>query len=158
MTVYDFEATSMDGAPTPLSAFRGRALLIVNLASKCGFTPQYEELQALHEAYSGRGFEVLGFPCNQFGGQEPGGPDEIRAFSRERYGVSFPMFARIEVNGPDAHPLYDYLKRSRPGLLGQKRIMWYFTKFLIDREGRPVRRYGPSTPPDRIGPAIEELL
>jgi glutathione peroxidase len=158
MNVYDFEAVGLKGEPTPLSTFRGRALLIVNTASKCGFTPQYEGLQALHAAYADREFEVLGFPCNQFGAQEPGEADDIEAFCQTNYGVDFPMFAKTDVNGPDAHPLYDYLKRRRPGLLGSRRIKWNFTKFLTDREGRPVRRFGPSTPPDRIRPAIEELL
>ena len=158
MNAYDFEATSLGGDPLPLSKFRGQALVIVNVASKCGFTPQYEGLQALHEAYSAKGFEVLGFPCNQFGSQEPGEADEIQAFCQANYGVSFPMFAKTDVNGPDAPPLYDYLKRARPGFLGSRRIKWNFTKFLTDREGRPVRRFRPSTPPDRLRPAIEELL
>ena len=158
MSVYDFEAISLKGDQAPLSDYRGKALLIVNTASKCGFTPQYGGLQALHAAYADRGFEVLGFPCNQFGAQEPGEAEEIGAFCQANYGVDFPMFAKTCVNGPDAHPLYDYLKRVKPGVLGLRRIMWNFTKFLTDREGRPVRRFGPSTPPDRIGPAIEELL
>ena len=157
-SVYDFEAASLEGRATPLADFRGKALLIVNVASKCGFTPQYVGLQGLHEAYAGRGFEVLGFPCNQFGAQEPGGAEEIRTFCQTTYGVGFPMFAKVEVNGPDAHPLYEYLKRARPGALGSRRIKWNFTKFLVDRAGRPVRRFGPTTPPDRSGPAIEELL
>ena len=157
-SVYDFEAAALEGPPTPLSAFRGKALLIVNVASKCGFTPQYQGLQALHETYVGRDFEVLGFPCNQFGAQEPGGAEEIRSFCQANFGVSFPMFAKVEVNGPGAHPLYEYLKRARPGALGSRRIKWNFTKFLTDREGRPVRRFGPTTTPDQIGPAIEELL
>ena len=158
MNVYDFEADSLSGEPRSLSDFRDQALLIVNVASQCGFTPQYEGLQALHAGYAARGFEVLGFPCNQFGAQERGDADEIAAFCQTRYGVDFPMFAKICVNGPDAHPLYDYLKRARPGFLGLGRIKWNFTKFLTDREGRPVRRFGPTTPPDRIAPAIEELL
>ncbi len=158
MNVYDFSARRSDGTEVRLSAFRSHALLIVNTASKCGFTPQYAGLQALHADYAGRGLEVLGFPCNQFGGQEPGDADEIGAFCQTNYGADFPIFAKIDVNGPDAHPLYDYLKRARPGFLGSRRIKWNFTKFLTDREGRPVRRFGPSTPPDRIRPAIEELL
>ena len=158
MNVYDFEAGGLDGRPRPLSEFRGQALLIVNTASKCGFTHQYEGLQALHTAYADRGFEVLGFPCNQFGAQEPGDAAEIGAFCKTNYGADFPMFAKIDVNGPDAAPLYDYLKQAKPGLLGSRRIKWNFTKFLTDREGRPVRRFGPSTPPDQIRPAIEELL
>ena len=158
MSVYDFEAKGLDGRERPLSAFRGQTLLIVNTASKCGFTPQYAGLEALQHDLAGRGFSVLGFPCNQFGAQEPGEADEIASFCEANYGVSFPMFAKTEVNGPGAHPLYDYLKRARPGLFGSRRIKWNFTKFLIDREGRPVRRFGPSIPPDRIRPAIEELL
>jgi len=158
MSVYDFEAKALGGEPLPLSKFRGQALLIVNVASRCGFTPQYEGLQALHEAYSGKGFEVLGFPCNQFGAQEPGEADDIQAFCQTNYGVGFPMFAKTDVNGPDAPPLYDYLKRARPGFLGSRRIKWNFTKFLTDREGRPVRRFGPSTSPTRMRPVIEELL
>ena len=158
MNVYDFEADSLSGEPRSLSDFRDQALLIVNVASQCGFTPQYEGLQALHAGYAARGFEVLGFPCNQFGAQEPGDADEIAAFCQTRYGVDFPMFAKIDVNGPDAAPVYDYLKREKPGLLGSRKIKWNFTKFLTDREGRPVRRFGPTTPPDRIAPAIEELL
>ena len=157
-SVYDFEATRLSGEPEPLSAFRGKTLLIVNTASRCGFTPQYAGLQALQDVYAGRGFEVLGFPCNQFGGQEPGGAEEIGAFCQTHHGVSFPMFDKVEVNGAGAHPLYEYLKRARPGFLGLRRIQWNFTKFLTDREGRAHRRFGPTTPPDRIGPAIEELL
>ncbi len=158
MTVYDFTARALDGAPAALSDFRGQALLIVNTASKCGFTPQYQGLQALHRDYKDRNFEVLGFPCNQFGGQEPGDEAQIGQFCSLTYGVDFPMFAKVEVNGPDAHPLYAYLKRARPGLLGSRRIKWNFTKFLADRQGRPVRRFGPSTTPDQIRSAIEELL
>ena len=158
MSVYDFTARDIEGAETPLSTFEGRPLLIVNVASKCGFTPQYAGLEALHLRYKDQGFAVLGFPCNQFGQQEPGGEAEIQEFGRSRYAVTFPMFAKVEVNGPGAHPLYDYLKRARPGLLGLRRVMWNFTKFLIDRQGRPLRRIGPSTPPERIAPAIQELL
>lgn len=158
MSVYDFTARSIEGAETPLSVFDGKALLIVNVASRCGFTPQYAGLEALYRHYQDRGFAVLGFPCNQFGRQEPGDEAEIQEFGRVRYAVTFPMFAKVEVNGPGAHPLYDYLKRARPGFLGLRRIMWNFTKFLIDRRGEPVRRIGPSTPPERISPAIQELL
>ncbi len=158
ISVYDFEAESLDGRKVSLGDFRGEALLIVNVASKCGFTPQYAGLQALQNAYGVANFSVLGFPCNQFGAQEPGGSDEIRAFIDSRYEVTFPMFAKVDVNGPDAHPLYEYLKRARPGFLGLRRIKWNFTKFLTDREGRLVRRFGPTTPPERIAPAIKELL
>jgi glutathione peroxidase len=158
MSAYDFTARSLEGRELSLAEFRGRPMLIVNTASKCGFTPQYAGLEALHRDYQDRGLVVLGFPCNQFGAQEPGEEAQIRDFCQVNYGVSFPMFAKIDVNGADAYPLYDYLKRARPGLFGLRRIMWNFTKFLTDRQGRPVRRFGPSTPPDRIRPAIEELL
>jgi glutathione peroxidase len=158
MNVYDFEARGLDGRERPLSAFRGQALLIVNTASKCGFTPQYAGLEALHRDHAARGFSVLGFPCNQFGAQEPGDAGEIRAFCEANYGVSFPMFAKIDVNGPGAHGLFDYLKRTRPGLFGSRRIKWNFTKFLVDREGRPVARFGPSKQPAALAPAIERLL
>ena len=158
MSVYDFEASGLDGRVRPLSDFCGQALLIVNTASKCGFTPQYAGLEALQQDYADRGFSVLGFPCNQFGGQEPGQAEEIQSFCQANYGVSFPMFAKVDVNGPDAHPLYAYLTRERPGLLGSRRIKWNFTKFLIDREGRPVRRYGSSKPPEALRPDIEGML
>jgi glutathione peroxidase len=158
MSAYDFTARSLDGRELSLAEFRGRPLLIVNTASKCGFTPQYAGLEALHRDFGDRGLAVLGFPCNQFGAQEPGDETQIREFCQTTYDVSFPMFAKVDVNGAGAHPLYDYLKRARPGLFGSRRIMWNFTKFLTDRQGRPVRRFGPSTPPDRIRPAIEELL
>ena len=158
MSAYDFTARSLDGREMSLGEFRGRPLLIVNTASKCGFTPQYAGLEALHRDYQDRGLVVLGFPCNQFGAQEPGDEAQIREFCSLTYDVDFPMFAKVEVNGTGADPLYDYLKRTRPGLFGLRRIMWNFTKFLTDRHGRPVRRFGPSTPPDRIRPAIEELL
>ena len=158
MSAYDFTARTLEGREMSLAEFRGRPLLIVNTASKCGFTPQYAGLEALHCDYKDRGLVVLGFPCNQFGAQEPGDEAQIREFCQLTYDVDFPMFAKVDVNGAGAHPLYDYLKRARPGLLGSRRIKWNFTKFLTDRQGRPVRRFGPSTPPDRIRPAIEELL
>jgi glutathione peroxidase len=158
MSAYDFTARTLEGRELSLAEFHGRPLLIVNTASRCGFTPQYAGLEALHRDYKDRGLAVLGFPCNQFGAQEPGDEAQIRKFCQITYGVSFRMFAKVDVNGPDAHPLYAYLKRAKPGLLGLSRIKWNFTKFLTDRQGRPVRRFGPSTPPDRIRPAIEELL
>ncbi len=158
MSAYDFTARTLEGREMSLAEFRGRPLLIVNTASKCGFTPQYAGLEALHCDYKDRGLVVLGFPCNQFGAQEPGDEAQIREFCQLTYDVDFPMFAKVDVNGAGAHPLYDYLKRARPGLFGSRRIKWNFTKFLTDRQGRPVRRFGPSTPPDRIRPAIEELL
>ena len=160
-SVYEFSAPLLDGSLTALEEFRGRVLLIVNTASQCGFTPQYAGLEQLYRTYKEQGFTVLGFPCNQFGGQEPGSAAEIGAFCQRNYGVSFPIFARIEVNGADAHPLYRFLKRSKPGLLGifaAGRINWNFTKFLIDRRGRVVGRFAPSTAPRVLAPRIEELL
>jgi len=152
---------AQDGGPLSLGHFRGRVLLMVNTASLCGFTPQYAELEALYRRYGHRGFEVLGFPCNQFGGQEPGSEAEIGAFCTNHYGVTFPLFAKIEVNGPNAHPLYRFLKKEKPGILGfvgSGAIRWNFTKFLIDREGRVAARYGPAKKPMTLAPAIERLL
>lgn len=157
-SVYDFTARTLDGRDTALSEFRGKALLIVNTASKCGFTPQYAGLQSLHDAYKDRGFAVLGFPCNQFGAQEPGDESEIGTFCERNYGVGFPMFAKVDVNGPNTHPIYVHLKREAPGLLGSKAIKWNFTKFLVDREGRVAERFAPTTEPEDLRPAIEKLL
>lgn len=157
-SVYDFSALLLDGQPMSLAQFRGRVLLIVNTASKCGFTPQYAGLEELYGEYKHRGFEILGFPCNQFGRQEPGSAEEIGAFCERNYGVSFPMFGKIDVNGPAAHPLYQFLKRSKPGLFGFRRIKWNFTKFLTDRSGRPVARFAPSTKPEALAGRIEQLL
>ena len=157
-TVYDYAATSLDGRQVALSDWRGKVLVIVNTASKCGFTPQYAGLEKLYEEYRDRGLEVLGFPCNQFGRQEPGSAAEIGAFCDKNYGVTFPMFAKIDVNGNGAHPLYQYLTRARRGLFGTPSIKWNFTKFLIDRDGRPVGRYAPGAPPHNLRPAIEKLL
>lgn len=156
--VYDFSASLLDDSLAGLDAYRGRVLLIVNTASRCGFTPQYAGLEELYRTYAERGFTVLGFPCNQFGAQEPGTAAEIGAFCRKNYGVSFPIFARINVNGPGAHPLYAYLKKAQRGILGTERIKWNFTKFLVDRGGRAVRRYAPATKPETLGPAVERLL
>jgi glutathione peroxidase len=156
--VYRFSARTLDGRDVSLADYTGKVLLIVNTASKCGFTPQYAGLEALHRAYGDRGFAVLGFPCNQFGGQEPGDGAQIAQFCSLNYGVSFPMFAKVEVNGPHAHPLFQFLKSERPGLLGTQRIKWNFTKFLVDRTGAVRRRFAPHTKPERIGPAIEALL
>ncbi|HTB99025.1 MAG TPA: glutathione peroxidase [Terracidiphilus sp.] len=156
--VYDFSAPLLDGVPVGLSAFRGRVLLIVNTASKCGFTPQYEGLEALYRKYKDAGFTVLGFPCNQFGGQEPGSASEIGNFCESRYAVSFPVFGKIDVNGPAAHPLYQFLKQAQPGLLGIGRIPWNFAKFLVDREGKPVARFAPRKSPASLAPEIEKLL
>ena len=157
-SVYDFSAPLLDGNTVSLAGFRNRVLLIVNTASQCGFTPQYAGLEDLYRAHKDQGFEILGFPCNQFGQQEPGSAGEIAAFCERNYGVSFPMFAKIDVNGPAAHPLYRFLKQSKPGLFGSRRIKWNFTKFLIDRTGHPVARFAPSTKPRDLAPKIESLL
>ncbi|MGH6890178.1 MAG: glutathione peroxidase [Rhizomicrobium sp.] len=157
-TVYDFRADMLDGGDRSLDEFRGRVLLVVNTASKCGFTPQYEGLEQLYRTHRDRGLTVLGFPCNQFGAQEPGSAAEIGAFCSTNYGVSFPMFAKIEVNGAGAHPLYGFLTSERRGLFGTRAIKWNFTKFLIDRAGHPVARYGPRTRPAALEGAIARLL
>ena len=157
-TVYEFSAPLLDGHTVSLVEFKGRVLLIVNTASKCGFTPQYAGLEELYRANKDRGFTVLGFPCNQFGEQEPGSSEEIGTFCERNYGVSFPMFAKIDVNGPSTHPLYQFLKASKPGVLGSERIKWNFTKFLIDREGNVVDRFAPATKPEDITKQIDELL
>jgi glutathione peroxidase len=157
-SVYAFTAPLLDGRMISLAEFKGRVLLIVNTASKCGFTPQYAGLEELYRAHRDRGFEVLGFPSNQFGAQEPGTAEEIGAFCERNYGVSFPMFGKIDVNGSAAHPLYEFLKASRPGLLGSERIKWNFTKFLVDRTGKVVDRFAPATKPQEIAGRIEELL
>lgn len=157
-TLYSFSAETLAGAPASLDAYRGKVLLIVNTASECGFTPQYAGLQKLYDQYAARGFYVLGFPCNQFGKQEPGDATQIGAFCERNYGVTFPMFAKIDVKGDHAHPLYRYLTDEAPGILGLKAIKWNFTKFLVDREGRIVKRYAPSTKPDEIVADIEKLL
>jgi len=158
MSVYDYSAKRLDGHEESLGDFRGRVLLIVNTASACGFTPQYAGLEALYDKLQGDGLTVLGFPCNQFGAQEPGGDAEIGAFCQKNYGVSFPMFAKIEVNGGHAHPLYKYLKDAKPGVLGTENIKWNFTKFLIDRNGEPVARYAPQTKPEELEAPIRKLL
>ncbi len=157
-TAYDFTAQTLDGQPKPLADYRGRALLIVNVASKCGFTPQYTGLEALQRKYAGRGFEVLGFPCNQFGAQEPGDAGEIASFCALTYGVSFPMFAKIEVNGDKAYPLYTFLKQEKPGLLGTEAIKWNFTKFLVGKDGQVAGRYAPTVKPEALEADIEKLL
>ena len=157
-SVYDFSATTITGEEQTLDAYRGKVLLIVNVASECGFTPQYSGLEALQKTYGAQGFSVLGFPCNQFGAQEPGSETEIASFCERNYGVTFPMFAKIEVNGANAHKLYKYLTSEKAGLLGTEAIKWNFTKFLIDREGKPVARYGSSTKPEAIEGAIRKLL
>jgi glutathione peroxidase len=156
--VTDFEVRTADGGTASLSDHRGKVLLIVNTASKCGFTPQYEGLEQLHRDYAERGFEVLGFPCNQFGAQEPGDAAEIANFCSLTYDVTFPVFAKIDVNGPQADPLFERLKADAPGLLGSKAIKWNFTKFLINRDGEVVDRYAPTTKPEDIREDIEKLL
>lgn len=158
MTVYEFKAKGIDGKEVPLSTYAGKPLLIVNVASKCGFTPQYEGLEKIYEKYKDKGFEVLGFPCNQFGAQEPGTEAEIKSFCELNFGVKFPLFAKIDVNGDNTHPLYQYLKKEQTGLLGSEAIKWNFTKFLIDREGKPVKRYGSADKPEDITKDIESLL
>lgn len=157
-TVHDFTVRTITGEDQPLSAFGGKVLLIVNTASQCGFTPQYAGLEELYREYRDRGLVILGFPCNQFGGQEPGDGAEIATFCRTTYAVDFPLFAKVEVNGPDAAPLFAWLKGEAPGLLGSRGIKWNFTKFLIDRAGRPVRRYAPRTKPEAIRRDIEKAL
>jgi glutathione peroxidase len=160
-TVFDFEAETLDGEPKKLEDYRGRVLLIVNTASQCGFTPQYAGLEKLYRTYMGRGLVVLGFPCNQFGGQEPGSADQIGAFCERNFGVSFPLFAKIDVNGENAHPLYRYLKKEKRGLLGPLgggAIRWNFTKFMVDKEGRVVARYASTTKPETLAGEIEKLL
>ena len=156
--VYDYSAKALDGNEVSLAAFTGQVLLIVNTASACGFTPQYGGLETLYRAHAARGFAVLGFPCNQFGKQEPGSEAEIAEFCAREYSVTFPMFAKIEVNGDNAHPLYQFLKRQRPGLMGLESIKWNFTKFLVDREGKVVTRYAPTTRPEALIAAILSLL
>ena len=156
--ITDYLVKASDGTPVSLEQWRGKVLLIVNTASKCGFTPQYEGLEALHRKYGERGFEVLGFPCNQFGAQEPGDAEEIANFCSLTYDVTFPVFAKIEVNGEGADPLFQRLKADAPGVMGSKGIKWNFTKFLVDREGRTVRRYAPTTKPADLEKDIEALL
>lgn len=160
-TIYRFSAPLLDGQVVEMESFRGKLLLIVNTASKCGFTPQYAGLEDLYRTYKERGFEVLGFPCNQFGRQEPGSAGEIGAFCEKNYAVSFPIFAKIDVNGKDAHPLYRFLEREKPGLLGfidRGAVRWNFTKFLVDGTGRVVGRFAPSTRPRALAGKIERLL
>lgn len=153
----DFNATSIDGQAVDLSDYEGQVVLVVNTASQCGFTPQYKGLQALHDEYSGEGFTVLGFPCDQFGHQEPGEDAEIATFCERNFGVSFPMFSKIEVNGDGAHPLYQWLKKEQGGLLGGK-IKWNFTKFLIGKDGQVIDRYAPTTKPEKLGGDIKKAL
>ncbi len=156
--ILDIPVTAADGSQADLSAYRGKVLLVVNVASKCGFTPQYEGLEALHRRYADKGFEVLGFPCNQFGSQEPGNAEEIANFCSLTYDVTFPLLGKIDVNGPNAAPIYQRLKKDAPGVLGSEAIKWNFTKFLVDRSGKVVKRYAPQTKPEDIARDIEGLL
>ena len=158
MNVYDFNARSIDGQEQSLSRYRGQALLIVNVASQCGFTPQYTGLEALYQKFRARGFSVLGFPCDQFGHQEPGDEAQIQEFCARNFAVTFPLFAKIEVNGPGTHPLYRFLKQARPGILWIEAIKWNFTKFLVNAEGVPVKRFAPADKPETLAPSIEQLL
>ena len=155
---YDIALERVDGGTTTLGDYRGKTLLIVNVASQCGFTPQYKGLEILYRKFKQREFLVLGFPCNQFGRQEPGSNTDIRQFCDEQYGISFPIFAKIDVNGPNAHPLYRYLKSAKRGFLGREAIAWNFTKFLVDKNGQVVKRYGPRTKPESIEKDVAQLV
>lgn len=157
-TIYEFDAQTIDGDTRSLSDFKDKVVLIVNTASKCGFTPQYAGLESLYEKYREQGLEILGFPCNQFGSQEPGSEEQIAEFCQLSFGVSFPMFGKVDVNGDQAHPLYQFLKTAQPGLMGTEGVKWNFTKFLVDREGRPVARYAPKTTPGDLARDIEAQL
>lgn len=158
MTIYDFSVKTIDGHTETLNSYRGQVLLIVNVASKCGFTSQYTGLERLYRNYRDNGFSVLGFPCDQFGHQEPGDEAEIRSFCSLNYEISFPLFAKIDVNGSGAHPLYQYLKSAQKGLLGSESIKWNFTKFLVDRDGNVLKRYAPTETPENIDPELQPLL
>ena len=156
-SMYDFSVKDIHGKTVKLDAYKGTALLIVNTASKCGFTPQYKGLEALYQKLHGKGLEILGFPCNQFGAQEPGSEAEIESFCEVNYGVTFPLFAKVDVNGADAAPLYRHLKAAKPGLLGSEAIKWNFTKFLVDRKGNVIERYAPNVEPESLAGDIEKL-
>ncbi len=156
--IYDFDATALDGKPVDLADYRGKVLLVVNVASKCGFTPQYEGLEALYRQHKDEGFEILGFPSNQFGAQEPGDAEEIATFCSTTYGVSFPMFEKTDVNGSDAHPLYKWIKGQQKGIAGTRDIKWNFTKFLVDRDGNVVQRFGPQDKPEAIAKHVAKLV
>ncbi|MFN4215414.1 MULTISPECIES: glutathione peroxidase [Exiguobacterium] len=156
--IYHYEAADMSGKLQPLSNYEGDVLLIVNTASKCGFTPQLDGLEKLYAQYKDKGLQILGFPCNQFGNQDPGTNEEINEFCQLNYGVTFPMFAKVDVNGKDAHPLFQYLAKEAPGLLGSKAIKWNFTKFLVDRQGNVIERFSPQTTPDEIEKAVKKLI
>jgi len=156
-SLQDFTATSLDGQEVDLSAYAGQVVLVVNTASECGFTPQYEGLQQLHETYADQGFTVIGFPCDQFGGQEPGDDAEIGAFCQKNYGVTFPMMSKVEVNGDNAHPVYAWLRSEKGGVLGSK-IKWNFTKYLVGKDGQVIDRYAPTTKPEKIAGDVEKAL
>jgi glutathione peroxidase len=157
-SIYDFSVTSIEGQAVNLSTYKDKILLIVNTASQCGFTPQYQGLQALYDKYASKGLVVLGFPCNQFGQQEPGSASEIQSFCETRFGVTFPLFGKVDVNGKDAHPLFQYLTKAAPGFLGTETIKWNFTKFLVDRNGKVIERYASMAKPEDIDKAIEKRL
>jgi glutathione peroxidase len=157
-SIYDFTANDLDGKPVSMADFRGKPMLIVNTASKCGFTPQYTGLEAMYRRHKEEGLAVMGFPCDQFGHQEPGDADEIRNFCSLNYDVSFPMYEKVEVNGSGAHPLWQWLKKEKPGLLGMEGIKWNFTKFLVDRNGRVVKRYAPTDTPEKIEADLAQVL
>jgi glutathione peroxidase len=157
MTFYDFEAQSLQGKTVSMEEFKGKTVIVVNTASQCGLTPQYEGLEELYQKYRDQGLVILGFPCNQFGKQEPGSSDEIQEFCQVNYGVSFPMFSKVDVNGNSAHPLFKYLKSQLGGLLGSK-IKWNFTKFVLDKEGHPIKRFAPTTKPEKMEATIQKLL
>jgi glutathione peroxidase len=157
-SIYDFSVTTIEGQPINLGTYKGKVLLIVNTASQCGFTPQYQGLQALYDKYASQGLEILGFPCNQFGQQEPGSASEIQSFCETRFGVKFPLFQKVDVNGKDAHPLFQYLTKAAPGLFGTETVKWNFTKFLVDRKGKVVERYASLAKPEDLDKAIQKLL
>ncbi|MFT5605260.1 MAG: glutathione peroxidase [Paracoccaceae bacterium] len=157
-SVYDFEAESINGSKKSLADYKGQVLLVVNTASKCGFTPQFEGLENLYKNYKDKGLAILGFPCNQFGKQDPGSNGEIQEFCQLNYGVSFPMHAKVDVNGDATHPLFQHLKAAAPGLMGSQKIKWNFTKFLIDREGKVIERFAPATAPEKIEAKIKAML
>jgi glutathione peroxidase len=157
-SIYDFTVNDIRGKPVKLDRYRDKVVLVVNTASECGFTPQYKGLEALYEKFNGKGLEVLGFPCNQFGGQEPGSEKDIAQFCELNYGVTFPMFAKVDVNGAAAAPVYKYLKAEKPGVLGSEAIKWNFTKFLVDRKGHVVKRYAPNDTPESLAGDIEKAL
>jgi glutathione peroxidase len=158
MNIYDFKVKNSSGEEVSLKDYKGKTLLIVNTASQCGFTPQYDELEALHEKYADKDFAVLGFPCNQFGGQEPGSDEEIQQFCTMKFGIKFPVFSKIDVNGSNAHPLYEFLKEKAPGVLGSKKIKWNFTKFLVSPDGEEITRFAPATKPSKIESDIQKYV